>query len=112
MINSWHAHAFNFFFYLGIGIIQFCGILFSKILIRAQEYECYNANSCAFSSIILNTSTNIDIQCHGYRSCIEANIIQTVIASDIDCDGSYSCYKANLIQHIGSINNEEDIFCM
>ena len=76
------------------------------------HYECHEKESCFGVSNIITSDQDNDIECYGYRSCMNVNIIQTSIA-DIYCSGSYSCYQSRNIKFIdiGSATSVYTIYC-
>ena len=56
------------------------------------DTECYESNSCSYSSV--ESSGSDAILCYGHRSCEHALEIVTYGNGDIFCHGSYSCYGA------------------
>ena len=64
--------------------------------------NCFDAYSCAFSSISDNSSNSIE--CDGFYSCYSASLIQSTYSGNIGCVGSYSCFNASSIEHTNTFN--------
>ena len=79
--------------------------------ITSQTITCHNASQCVGDSII--SASFQQIECSGYRSCLNATQIETnrggLDSHSIGCFGSYSCFNAQTIQR--NVTTDGEIWC-
>ena len=75
-----------------------------------SQYECHNASSCAYDTIVYTGDNDTNVECYGSLGCMESTIISNGTAN-IYCDGSFSCYKSNLLVHYPTNNQSSSIIC-
>ena len=73
----------------------------SKITTILAQISCHDAFECALTVIFADNTTSSgdgDIECYGYHSCSECDLIETTNDdATLKCFGSFSCYNATLI---------------
>eukprot|EP01083_Nonionella_stella_P038910 105805_1 len=78
-------------------------------------FNCDNWYGCQYMTVMAINTIDIDIQCHGSRSCRSSNIVYvsdgdyvsgyTVPASvNLDCYGYYSCLSGSVNSNAGYLN--------
>ena len=92
---------------LSIAIIS----LIIKFLVSNAGQVCHNAYECALTLISDNTTDNSNIECYGYHSCSNCNLIESSATANIQCHGSFSCYNSSVIQITGTVYSQQ-INCM